>query len=156
MNAIRLHILERELESTCLMALEAAEEFEARAETGADADAAVLAQAAVHLALKASFLIWRGGRRLSDRYAAQEAEHLQDRLELTESSPLAHAQMQPLAELLTLSNGELLRAVDPAMMTVTLHGVTRSLRPMVAALSRVAAALGATAEPRIGGGAAVA
>lgn len=155
MNPIRLHILERELESAAVMALEAAEELEARADTGAVADAAVLAQAVVHLALKASFLIWRGGRRMSDRYAAQEAEHLQERLELTEHSPLAHPHLVPLAELLTLSNGELLRAVDPAMMTVTLHGVTRSLRPLVAALSRVAATLGATAEPHVGGGAAV-
>ena len=150
MNPIRLHILERELESTAVMALEAAEELEARADAG-DTDAAVLAQAVVHLALKASFLIWRGGRRVSDRYAASEAEHLQERLELTEHSPLAHPNIVPLADLLTLSNGELLRAVDPVMMTVTLHGVTRSLRPLVAALSRVAVALGATAEPRVGG-----
>ena len=155
MNPIRLHILERELESAAVMALEAAEELEARADTGAVADAAVLAQAVVHLALKASFLIWRGGRRLSDRYAAEEAEHLQERLELTEHSPLAPPQLSPMADLLGLSNGELLRAVDPAMMTVTLHGVTRSLRPLVAALSRVAATLGATAEPRVGGGAVV-
>lgn len=145
MNPIRLHILEREIESLCTLALETADELESRGPGVDDADAAVLAQAVAHLALKVSYLLWRFGRRASDRYASAEAEALLRRLDLSEASPLAPNQLAPFAELLTLSSGELLRSVDAAMMTVTVHGVMRSLRPVIAALARVAAELGAGA-----------
>jgi len=143
MNPIRLHILEREIESLCTLALETADELESRSPGSDGADSAVLAQAVAHLALKVSYLLWRFGRRVSDRYASAEAEQLLNRLGLTEGSPLAPNHMAPFADLLTLSSGELLRAVDAGMMTVTVRGVTRSLRPVVAALARVAAELGA-------------
>jgi hypothetical protein len=143
MNPIRLHILEREVESLCTLALETADELESRTPGGDGVDAAVLAQALTHLALKVSYLLWRFGRRLSDRYAADEAEALLSRLDLGDASPLAPDHLAPFADLLTLSSGELLRSVDPGMMTVTVRGVTRSLRPVVAALARIAAELGA-------------
>ena len=143
MNTIRLHVLEREIESLCALALESADELESRATRGGDTDGAVLAQAVAHLALKVSYLLWRFGRRVSDRYAAEEAEHLLQRCGLNETSPLAPNHLAPFADLLTLSSGELVRAVDPAMMTVTVRGVTRSLRPVVAALARISAELGA-------------
>ncbi|HEX6750657.1 MAG TPA: hypothetical protein VF092_25445 [Longimicrobium sp.] len=154
MNPIRLHILEREIESLCTLALETADELESRAPGADDADAAVLAQAVAHLALKISYLLWRFGRRASDRYASAEADHLLGRLGLGEASPLAPNHMAPFGDLLTMSSGELLRSVDASMMTVTVRGVTRSLRPVVAALARVAAELGvesASHRPMAGG-----
>lgn len=156
MNPIRLHILEREIECLCALALEAADDLESRAARPDDADGAVLAQAVAHLALKVSYLLWRFGRRVSDRYAAAEAEHLLARFGLTEASPLSPNHLSPFADLLTLSAGELVRAVDPSMMTVTVRGVTRSLRPVVAGLARISAELGAEGAPSVtGGGAAV-
>jgi len=45
MNPIRLHILEREIESLCTLALETADELESRSPGSDGADSAVLAQA---------------------------------------------------------------------------------------------------------------
>jgi hypothetical protein len=93
------------------------------------------------MALKVSHLLWRFGRRVTDRCGAVESEHLRARLRLDAGSPLSPGRVSPLAELLTMDDGQLAQAAEGKVMTVTLQGTTYPLRPVIAALRGVHADL---------------
>lgn len=145
MNSLRLTLLEDEVEWMCRTVLAIAQRMEAAAGTPQAGDVPVLAQALAAGALKTSHLLWRFGRRVTDRCGAVEASFLREQLQLTDDSPLAPARVSPLGELLTLQDEELAGAVDGATMTVTVSGVISPLRPLISAVRPVHAYLVCTA-----------
>jgi hypothetical protein len=150
MNSVRLRLLEREISHLSRLAVETAEELEQCDAAGRRHEGPDLAQGIAHLALTISYLLWRFGRRVTDKYAAEEADVLRERLGLDDDSPLAPHALAPLAELLVMSPADLHAAVDPALPTVTVNGVTRSLRPVTEQLSRIQAALAVPADEAVG------
>lgn len=145
MNPLRLTLLEEEVEWMCRSALVLAARMESAPGTAARHDVPVLAQGLAAMALKVSHLLWRFGRRVTDRCGAAESEHLRARLQLADGSPLAPARISPLAELLTMDDDQLAHAAEGEVMTVTLHGTTYPLRPVIAAIRSVHADLVASA-----------
>jgi hypothetical protein len=137
MNPVRLALLEDEVEWMCRSALVLAQRMESAPGTPAGHDVPVLAQGLASAALKVSHLLWRFGRRVTDRLYAAESEHLRARLGLTEASPLSPGRVSPLAELLTMDDEQLARAADGGTMTVVLQGTTYPLRPVIAAIRAV-------------------
>lgn len=150
MNSVRLRLLEREVGYLSELAMETADELESCDAAGRRHEGPELAQGIAHLALKISYLLWRFGRRVTDKYAADEADVLRERLGLEDDSPLAPHALTPFAELLVMSPADLHAAVDPALPTVTVNGVTRSLRPVTEQLSRIRAVLALPADEPVG------
>lgn len=143
MNVVRFVQLRREVEFLCGSALDTAGELD-RCAPGAE-EAPYLAQALVHHSLKVSYLLWRFGRRITDRYGAAEAERMRWLLGLDDSSPLAPGQMSPLVGLITLPDEELVRAFHFDTLSVHAGGALRPLRPLVPAMERICAGLAADA-----------
>lgn len=141
MHPVRLSLLEEEVEWMCRSALALAQRMESAPGTPAAEEVPVLAQGLAAMTLKVSHLLWRFGRRVTDRYFAAESEHLRARLRLTDTSPLAPARVSPLAELLTMDDVQLAHAAEGEAMTVTLHGTTYPLRPVISAIRTVHADL---------------
>lgn len=114
--------------------LQITDELEASAGTPAEADAHILVQEILSIAVKISYLLWRFGRRVTDKHGQAEAEHLLQRLGLFESSPISPANLSRLTDLLAASNEELERSVNAELLTVTVQGITYPLRPILTAL----------------------
>lgn len=136
MDTLRLRLLERELSFHLDYALSLLTDLEASDEPTRE-DAAVLTQATVAAALKISHLIWRFGRRVTDRFGQDEARELRTRFLLGDPSPLSPGAMERLSDLLLLAGDELRAAVDPDASTVTLNGVLLPLTPLFLELRRV-------------------
>ncbi|HLL85345.1 MAG TPA: hypothetical protein VK420_21925 [Longimicrobium sp.] len=143
MNVVRYVQLRREVEYLCSAALDTAGELD-RCEPEAE-EAPYLAQALIHLSLKISYLLWRFGRRITDRYGAAEAERLRSLLGLDDASPLAPGGVSPLVELITMPDHELIGAFRYDSLSIQAGGALRPLRPLVPALEQICARLGATA-----------
>ncbi|HEX2187950.1 MAG TPA: hypothetical protein VHG51_03580 [Longimicrobiaceae bacterium] len=126
--------------------LQITDELEASVGTPAEADAPILVQEIVSIAVKISYLLWRFGRRVTDKHGQAEAEYLLERLGLSENSPISPANLSRLTDLLPASNEELDQAVNSELLTVTVQGVTYPLRPILAALRELHEGL--TAELR--------
>jgi hypothetical protein len=134
MHPLRLRLLKDETEYMCRLAVSLADELEEAIDTPRESDAPVLVQGIISLAVKVGYLLWRFGRRVTDRYGLEEAEHLSRRLGLTDASPLAPSHLSGMIDLLTMSPEELEGAVDARSLTVTLSGVTHPLSPILFAL----------------------
>jgi hypothetical protein len=143
MNLVRYLLLRREVEFLCDAALDTAAELD-RCSPDSE-DAPYLAQGLVHLALKVSYLVWRFGRRMTDRYGAVEADRLRSLLEVDDSSPLSPGRISPLVELITIPDEELIEAFHFDSLSIQAGGALRPLRPMVAALQHVRTRLDASA-----------
>jgi hypothetical protein len=143
MNVVRYVQLRREVEFLCSAGLDTAGELD-RCEPE---DAPYLAQALIHLSLKISYLLWRFGRRNTDRYGAAEAERLRSLLGLDDASPLAPGGVSPLVELITMPDHELVGAFHYDSLSIHAGGALRPLRPLVPALEQICAVLGATPTP---------
>jgi len=110
------------------------DELEAAVGTPAEKDAPILVQGIISIAVKVSYLLWRFGRRVTDKHGQAEADHLYRRLALSDTSPLSPANLSRLTELLAASTEELDLAVNPELLTVTVQGVMYPLRPILTAL----------------------
>jgi hypothetical protein len=146
MNVVRYVQLRREVEFLCTAALDTAGELD-RCEPEAE-EAPYLAQALIHLSLKISYLLWRFGRRVTDRYGAPEAERLRMLLGLDDASPLAPGGVSPLLELITMPDHDLIDAFHYDTLSIRSGGALRPLRPLVPALEQICAGLSATATPQ--------
>jgi len=145
MNVVRYVQLRREVEFLCTAAVDTAGELDRCAPDAEEAP--YLAQALIHLSLKVSYLLWRFGRRITDRYGAEEAERLRSLLGLDDSSPLSPGQVSPLVELITMPDHDLVRAFHYDTLSIHARGALRPLRPLVPALEQICAGLNATAAP---------
>lgn len=119
------------------------DELEASIGTPSQGDAHILVQQIVSISVKISYLLWRFGRRVTDKHGQAEAEHLLQRLGLVDTSPIAPASLSRLIDLLPATDEELRQAIDPDLLTVTVQGVTYPLRPILAALRELHADLSA-------------
>jgi hypothetical protein len=133
-NPTRLRLLKQEVEAMSRFGLSIVDELEASIGTPAQSEAPILVQEIISIAVKISYLIWRFGRRVTDKHGQAEADHLCRSLGLSDASALSPANMSRLTELLAASTQELRVAVNPELMTVTVQGVMYPLRPIVTAL----------------------
>jgi hypothetical protein len=140
-NPTRLRLLKQEVECMSRFGLGIVDELEASIGTPAQSEAPILVQEIISIAVKISYLIWRFGRRVTDKHGQAEADHLCRSLGLSDASALSPANMSRLTELLAASTQELRVAVNPELMTVTVQGVMYPLRPIVAALRELHAEL---------------
>lgn len=122
-------------------ALGVVDELEASIDTPAESEAPVLVQEIVSIAVKISYLLWRFGRRVTDKHGQAEADHLYRLLGLSDASALSPANLSRLTELLSASTEELRHAVHAEMLTVTVQGVIYPLRPVLAGLRELHADL---------------
>lgn len=140
-NPTRLRLLKQEVECMSRFGLGIVDELEASIGTPAQSEAPILVQEIISIAVKISYLIWRFGRRVTDKHGQAEADHLCRSLGLSDASALSPANMSRLTELLAASTQELRVAVNPELMTVTVQGVMYPLRPIVAGLRELHADL---------------
>jgi hypothetical protein len=145
MNVVRYVQLRREVEFLCDAALDAASRLDHSSPT--DREAPYLAQSLIHLSLKIAYLIWRFGRRMTDRYGAEEADQLRAALGLDDASPLSPGQISALVDLITIDDESLVRAFHFESLSIQAGGALRPLRPIVAALEQLSAGLASTQEP---------
>jgi hypothetical protein len=145
MNFVRFLQLRREVEFLCDAALDTAAELDRCAPDSEDAP--YLAQALIHLALKVSYLVWRFGRRMTDRYGAAEADRLRSLLEVDDSSSLSPGQISPLVGLITIPDEQLLAAFHFDSLSIQAGGALRPLRPLIAALQQLREKLAAASVP---------
>lgn len=132
------------------------DELEDSLGTPAQSEAPILVQEIISIAVKISYLLWRFGRRVTDKHGQAEADHLSQRLGLSDASAVSPANLSRLTELLAASTEELQRAVNPELLTVTVQGVTYPLRPILTALRDLHEELSADlARPRAADGPAV-
>jgi hypothetical protein len=140
-NPTRLRLLKQEVECMSRFGLSIVDELEASIGTPTQSEAPILVQEIISIAVKISYLIWRFGRRVTDKHGQAEADHLCRSLGLSDASALSPANMSRLTELLAASTQELRGAVNPELMTVTVQGVMYPLRPIVASLRELHAEL---------------
>jgi hypothetical protein len=140
-NPTRLRLLKQEVECMSRFGLSIVDELEASIGTPTQSEAPILVQEIISIAVKISYLIWRFGRRVTDKHGQAEADHLCRSLGLSDASALSPANMSRLTELLAASTQELRVAVNPELMTVTVQGVMYPLRPIVAGLRELHAEL---------------
>lgn len=140
-NPTRLRLLKQEVECMSRFGLSIVDELEASIGTPTQSEAPILVQEIISIAVKISYLIWRFGRRVTDKHGQAEADHLCRSLGLSDASALSPANMSRLTELLAASTQELRVAVNPELMTVTVQGVMYPLRPIVAGLRELHADL---------------
>jgi hypothetical protein len=133
-NPTRLRLLEQEVECMSRFALGIVDELEASIGTPAESDAPILVQEIISVVVKISYLLWRFGRRVTDKHGQAEADYLVRTLGLSDASPLSPANMSRLTEMLSSSTAELRAAVNAELMTATVQGVMYPLRPIVTAL----------------------
>ena len=144
MNVVRYVLLRREVEFLCGAALDAASQLDRSEPT--DRESPYLAQSLIHLSLKVAYLIWRFGRRMTDKYGAEEADQLRTVLGLDDSSPLSPGQISPLVDLITLDDESLVRAFHLDSLSIQAGGALRPLRPIIAALEQLSTRLAGTEE----------
>lgn len=144
MNVVRYVQLRREVEFLCHAALDAASQLDHSSPT--DREPPYLAQSLIHLSLKVTYLLWRFGRRMTDRYGAEEAEHLRSVLGLDDASPLSPGQISPLVDLITIDDESLVRAFHFDSLSIQAGGALRPVRPIVSALEQLATRLAGTEE----------
>ncbi|HEV2733860.1 MAG TPA: hypothetical protein VGV85_03440 [Longimicrobiaceae bacterium] len=140
-NPTRLRLLKQEVEAMSRFGLTIVDELEASIGTPAQSEAPILVQEIISIAVKISYLIWRFGRRVTDKHGQAEADHLCRSLGLSDASALSPANMSRLTELLAASTQELRVAVNPELMTVTVQGVMYPLRPILTAMRELHAEL---------------
>lgn len=149
----RLRLLKQEVEWMSRFAVDTIDELEAVVGTPREGDAPILVQQIISSAVKMSYLLWRFGRRVTDKHGQAEADHLYERLGLSDASPLSPSNLSRLTELLAASTEELERTVNPEILTVTVEGVTYPLRPLLTAIRDLHAELSrdlARAQPEAG------
>ncbi|HEU0078161.1 MAG TPA: hypothetical protein VFQ76_10960 [Longimicrobiaceae bacterium] len=140
-NPTRLRLLKQEVECMSRFGLGIVDELEASIGTPAESEGSILVQEIISIAVKISYLIWRFGRRVTDKHGQAEADYLCRMLGLSDASPLSPANMSRLTEMLSSSTEELRAAINPELMTVTVQGVMYPLRPVVTALRELHAEL---------------
>lgn len=140
-NPTRLRLLKQEVECMSRFGLSIVDELEASIGTPAQSEAPILVQEIISIAVKVSYLLWRFGRRVTDKHGQAEADHLIRSLGLNDASALSPANMSRLTELLAASTEELRVAVNPELLTVTAQGVTYPLRPILTAMRELHAEL---------------
>ncbi len=140
-NPTRLRLLKQEVECMSRFGLSIVDELEASIGTPAQSEAPILVQEIISIAVKISYLLWRFGRRVTDKHGQAEADHLLRSLGLHDASALSPANMSRLTELLAASTAELRAAVNPELLTVTVQGVMYPLRPILTGLRELHAEL---------------
>jgi hypothetical protein len=140
-NPTRLRLLKQEVEAMSRFGLTIVDELEASVGTPAQSEAPILVQQIISTAVKVSYLLWRFGRRVTDKHGQAEADHLYRRLGLSDASALSPANLSKLTEMLAASTQELRAAVNPELMTVTVQGVMYPLRPILAGMRELHADL---------------
>jgi hypothetical protein len=133
-NPTRLRLLKQEVECMSRFGLTIVDELEGSLGTHAQEEAPILVQEIISIAVKISYLLWRFGRRVTDKHGQAEADHLYQRLGLSDASAISPANLSRLTEMLAASTEELRQAVNPELLTVTVQGVTYPLRPILTAL----------------------
>jgi hypothetical protein len=140
-NPTRLRLLKQEVECMSRFGLAIVDELDASIGTPAQRDAPILVQEIISIAVKVSYLLWRFGRRVTDKHGQAEADHLYRMLGLSDASPLSPANLSRLTEMLSASTEDLEAAVNPELMTITVQGVMYPLRPILTGLRELHADL---------------
>jgi hypothetical protein len=139
-DALRLRLLEREIELMCHFALIVAEDLEEAADTDSE-EQWILIQALIATSLKISHLLWPFGRRATDQISVDEAGAIRARIALHPAFPLVPANIAPLVPCLTLPREQLLQAFERGTRTITLNGDVQPVAPIVTAIAEVKAAV---------------